>query len=1301
MKYKSSFMNKINECEKSKAKMFFFGFILILAFMLLFMQTVKINAIETEIVGTMFDKNDDGAIDDSTENFIKVDLTSGTDKLTFIQANGDDDEVAIKFNISNFPSEATSFMIVESERTDSSSTADADRYSKVLGTDGEGNTIWEWVASEKNITKNGITGSALFSEAADGTINVEVVYRLRKGSFGMKFLRIYFYNAGTIETNPSGHHDVYYVISRPIDMVEQSADNCTAKSATEICIDYDADADTSRISRELKIYIPTSVAYKFNVVPLTWVFDETVGTEIVANESQVKIGSTIYAINYFNETASGEVTPATDKENAQRKYMYTEFTMSGVDSQGKTNEFITTGNSNYTLYLDAMFNEIDYIYTKVDSVGAFTYYLRDIFGNIKEITQNVNNVKNRAIITDVKKSNADTDGYGATETFTNESVKVELTMTVETHFEFGVCMDANLCTKIINLTQDDVKQVKYWRVDVVIGAGGYDRDAYQEGDLPSKDYASEDYAATGTMKNVYCKTTEYCTDAEQFDASKIHLEDGSGYYSFENNVLAMYIGVNGRYRFYIEDLYGNNSWGTDGDRLEEEYRNPRVEVYAIDKAAPEIVFEHDEEINVSGTNLKTFDIETYEYYTGIELTAVGGKFEYDGRITDTTDAVARNITNQIYYPVNRDDGRLADDEFTNDDAIVMSQVRVSEYVYYYDGTKDLYSDYSVYDRAGTDYYIRKLYSGSFYDNSINTIFKNTKHNSNGLKLDSGEFKFKEINYYHKDGIDRVCVEISNITGYGDYASKTELECVNYYIDHGVDFIIEFVAEDYVGNIGKSRVYVNVVDTTAPGLTMHMVDDDGTLVVDQTKLMKSSNIGTDCRMEIGQEIGSGKVQNMASLLNCYNIDINETVADTNTYNFEDNLYKDTVDDGLSFFNRINGNIAGSDSYIKLYILSDRVDGEGRPVWVDLSSQTFIPNKTGYYDLKFVIYDNTIGESGTNTLTILTSYYVDRKIVLIEPIATNKYYGSADPGFDYCVYIDVDNHYEIRFSDNPYSDPTIFTKIYCTNQTVDEINTGKNKLFQSNTTSDFYGELSRLESSWYNQNLASPILVTGTSVGVENNYVGLYRLILGTLNIKLNTNQTEQDPDYVVKVHPTYRDNTKYSNTNNPSENDNLITNQMLEDDGIFSQSSVDFTIRQIVLNVMGNGGEKNYGDPDTNSTNYNSDSAENKYLNGYSEKLEEGETSSLKYNDTFDIVLGVVRREIGENVGLYKICNYRGTSKADNVLENADGVNNMYTDCHDMTASGIVFNDSASNFEGYTYSNGIIVINEEYVEVRRT
>lgn len=1297
MKYKSYLNEGVKGGKIGKAKVILFGFVLILAFLFLGAKVEMVNAMSTEIVGTKFDKNNDGTILEEdvkdeggnvtakAESFLKVDLISGTGKLTFIQGNGKDDEVAIMFDVSDFPGDATSFMIVESERSDSSSLADADRYSKdpVTG---------DWMASSKNVTKNGLTGSVSFFTGEDGKINASIVYRLRKGSFGMKFFKIYFYKAEESESNPSYQYDVNYVIAQPIDLVNQSDSNCDAKSATEICIGYDADGATSRISKELKIYLPTSVAYNFNVVPVEWVYNAAINNEVVNNYSAVVAGSTIYAINYFNEAADGTVTPTTNKETAQRSYMYTNFSKSGVDSQGKTVEYVGTYNSNYTLCMDMTPNEIDYILTKVDSIGAYVYFIRDIFGNIKEIVQAVTNVKNRAIITGVKKGNADDEGYGADETFTNESVKIELTMTVETHFEFGVCLN-NKCTDVINLTKDDVKQVKYWRVDVVIGEGGYDRDAYQEGDIPSKDYAHEKYAVDGSMKNIYCKTTEYCTGAEVFVSSKINAEDGFGFYSFEGNVLAMYIGVNGRYRYYIEDIYGNNSWGVDADRLEEEYRNPRVEVYAIDKAAPELTFEVD---NVDAkTGFKSFDIETYNYYTALELQAIEGAFIYDGRITDTTEAIEGNIASQIYYPIVRDAGRSVDVRYVDNDSILMSKVRVSEYVYYYDGTKDLYADYSAYDRVSNQY-VKKLYGAGYYDNSIATIFKNTKHNSNGLKLVNSAFEFKEINYYHNDysvsDKTTVCEQIGSIAGYEGYASKSKLDCVNYYLDHGVDFVIEFVVEDYVGNIGKGYVYVNVVDTTPPGFTLHEVEVDGTKVIDVTKLVKSSNVGTDCRMEIGQEIGNGKVQSAASLLNCYNVDLTATVSDDNKYNFEDNVYKESENEGLSFANRINDM-----SHVKLSILSDRKDANEDYVWVDLKTQTFIPNKTGYYDLKIEIFDNTVGASGTNSLTLLVSYYVDRKIVLIEPVATDKFYGNNDPTLNYCVYIDLDNHYEIRFSDNPYSNPTIFTKIYCTNQTEDEINTGKNKLFQQNVNSDFYGLLSRLESSWYNNNLATPINLTGSTVGVENNYVGLYRLILGTLNIKLKSDGSTADDDYIVKIHPTYRDDTKYSNTGSATENDNLITNKPLEDDDKFSQSSVDFTIKQVVLNVSAAGGNKNYGQLDTNYGSYNTDEAESKYLNGFNVGSVEGLVNDGgQYNDTVSIILGVLRREIGENVGLYKICNYRGVDNNDNSLEE---LNNMYLDCIDLTSSGVSFNEDTDDFDGYTYSNGIMVIDGDFVKSR--
>jgi len=987
MKYKSILNERINDREMNKAKYLFVGFVLILAFIFFSFTCTKVSAaINTEIVGSIFDKDENGTIVESdvkdgdgnvvnkAEFFEKVDLTNSGSKLTFVQGNGQDDQVAIKFNIYDFPSDATSFIIVESDRTDSSSLADADRYSK-------DNVSGEWEASDKNVTKNGLTGKVSFSTDDDGKINVETVYRLRKGSFGIKFFKIYFYKAQVTENNPTYQIDVVYVIAQPIDLVEQNANNCTTKHATEICVDYDAEGDASRVAKPLKIYIPTSVAYNFKVVPLGWTFDSTLNTEVVNNYNAVVSGSTIYGINYFDEDADGTY-PAEDITKADRTYLYTNITMYGMSSQDKTDWFIEDKNENYTLVLDSFTsNEIDYFYTEVDSIGKYVYYIKDIFGNVKEVSQDVTNVKNRAVIVDVKKGNASNPGYNATETFTNESVEVALTMTVETHFELGVCLN-NKCTDVTNLTQSEVDLVKYWRVDVEVDADGNDPDAYKEGKTSDKEYAFEKHAATGSMHYLYCRTTAVCESSEiqSYSEDDKNKETGAGYSSFDENVLKMYVAVNGRYRFYIEDRFGNNTLGEEGDLLEEEYRNPRVEVYAIDKKAPELTFEHD----ATKGDLKSFDIETCKYYQGITLISsstednpCNGVYEYDGRVSGTTEAIEKKINDYIYYPLNRDSGRTSDTKFNDSDAITMSKVRVSEYVYYYDGTKDLYADYTTVSRTSGNEYVKKLYDGNPYDNSINTILLNVKHNSNGLKLTGTAFAFKEINYYHNDGKELVCDQISAIEGYEGYKDK-KIDCVNYYIDHGVDFIIEFVAEDFVGNIGKGRIYVDVYDTTPPGFVMHTTEVEGREVVDESKLVRGSNIGTDCRMEIGQEIGSDKKQNAASILNCYNVDINESAAVTNKYNFEDNVYDASSNDGLSFANLVNDM-----SHVKLYILSDKLDAENKRVWLDLKTQVFIPNKTGYYDLKIVISDNADIDSTedvdeTNTLTILVSYYVDRKM-----------------------------------------------------------------------------------------------------------------------------------------------------------------------------------------------------------------------------------------------------------------------------------------------------------------------------------
>lgn len=1277
----------------SKAKGIFFGFVFILTFSFIFFNGVKVSAVnvqagvDVEIISTQFDKNNDTVLDyDDTESFDSVNLTHDGQSLTFVEGNGT--EMGIKFKLTGFPSGITAFVVMENNYSDASTNADMDKYKK--------NASGEWcietgtadnIVCSNSRTEGLYTSKAEFSvDATSGKTIATINYRLRDGGYGLKFFKVFYFTGEVSQTSSYTETTIVFAIAKPIDMVEQGtacnapSDDCSG-NAGKIYTNYKplADGASTRVARELKIYIPGNVAYNYRVISLDSAFDSDpdVNTDVVTNFANVQTG-TIYAINYFNETAAA-IVPS-DEAGANRAYLYTNFTFSGKDSNKVTENYITeiSGSKNYTDFLNSFTSsEVDYITTSVDSIGRYHYYIKDIFDNVKVITQDVLDVKNRAIIVDVQKGNASEEGYGADETFTNESVKVTLTMTVETHFEVGVCLDATKCTKITNLDSSNVRKIKYWRVNITTG----DPDAYDATKVASDPYASQDHAAAGSMYNLYCGSgASDCSSYQQYDESLKNSVDGHGSKldEFVGNKFVMYIATNGRYRFWIEDTSGNNTEGTASDPTEGEYRNPRVEVYAIDKAAPEITFEKEtnvdnpNEITVGGTTIKMFDIETCKYYQGLELLSsanigdgtdinCGDTYLYDATVSDITDTAP--ITTMIYYPLNREDGRSNDVFFTDAMAILLAKVRVSEKQYYYTAmTPTLFADYSDYDRA-TDKY--KTYG---VVNNITTIASNMKHNSNGLK-NGASFNFVEINYYHNNGTSLICAPLESINGYTD-----EMTCVNYYIDHGVDFIIEFKAEDSVGNIGVNRIYVNMVDKTPPGFSLH---DDGDGNVDNTKLIKRTNISDEdhsCRMEIGQEIGAGMTQNYFDLLHCYNINLGD-VDNEDGYNFEDNMYN-----GLAPWDP--SHVIATKSHVKLYMVGD--DGAD----INLEEDTFIPNKTGFYDLKIVIDDGN-----GNELTVVVSYYVDRKIVLIEPLVNDKFYGQADPTFAYCVYIDIGNHYDIRFSSNPYSDPTIFTKIYCSNDDASDIEVGKELLFRSND-SGFYGNLSRLESSWYN--LGKNTKVDGTSEGVENNYVGLYRIILGTLNIFVDSASIDPetdaaDDDYIVKIHPNVRDNTKYSQSGSPTENDNLITNDILNDDDKLSQSSVNFTIKQILLNVSASGGNKNYGETDTEWGNYNND-AENKYLNGFKEDVSTAVFNTIndgkQYKDSVSIILGVLRRENGENVGSYDICNYRDTGLEDVVLES---VNDVYVGCD--YSYDVSFDDP----DDFVYTDGILSVGANYAK----
>ena len=1274
MNLKKSLQSKeINE-KGIKTKFAFAGFVFVLALIYLMLSSVKVGALGATITGTSYKQ--DGT---NVANFSSKTLTSGEYSLTFIQGSGNNNDVAIKFTITDFPSTVDSFLVVESQHSDSDD-GDLDRYTLKNG---------EWVGSNSN---NGswITGSA--TPRADDATTVDVVYRIRKGAYGLQFLKLFLYDSD-LEDLPDGDNgvielEVFYVISRPVNTLPDDAiasEACASESAidTKICIQYDWDGEPQREPRPLYVYMPSTIAYEFLTVT---------GTEAqqLANYTD-KTKSTIYAINYFKEE-DGELSTVATKAEANRSYLYTNFEKFGSDTIQTFAALATASEGRYMNYRVGtsnayVINRLSNIKMEIDAKGTYFFTIVDIFGNAKEVSEPIDNVVNRTLYTKITKGNAaDPDnnvGFDVEETFTNKSVAVSLTMTVETKFEFGMCLN-NKCAQITNLTSDQVDYVKYWRVDVQL-ENGKDIDAYDEGDPITDLYASEDYAYDNEFTYIYClnsscpggATVQTWDDATEAQTSPTN----GGFASFDSNTLTMYIALSGRYRFYIQDIQGNNTWGETGDLAAQEYRNPRVEIYGIDKSAPEITFEHDDVKNVGGTDLTLFDIETYEFYKGIELAkGEDGKFVYDGRMTGNP--AAGTITTGIYYPVNRDSGR-GEDPYTDLMSTIRSHVRATEYVYYYTGTpiKEEFSDYSVYDRLEDPAY----YVTQEYDNSREaTILKNTKHNSTGMLDADDKFAF-EIRYYHNNATNRICEYLGAIDE--TYASKEELDCVNYYLDHGVDFVIEFGATDSVGNTSYEKVYVNVVDTTPAGFTP-VTKEGGD--IDTTKTIKSSNIGTECRMEMGSIIGGTTKQNKLALLKCYNVVLVD--GEDLIYNFEDNVYDINTNAGLSFVNRINSN-----SYVKVYLLSDIYDAEKDEYpWIDIENQQFIPNHTGYYDMKIEIHDNTIAASGTNVLTVLVSYYVDKKIVLVEAKAEDKFYGDSDTTatdiFDYCVWINNTNEYDVGYFDNPYAYLDDFSIAYCTNYTEEQISAGKETLFRENvSTSDFAGELTRLESTWYNKNLSTSLgapsntpIIDEDENGIENNYVGLYRIILGTLNINI-TEEEEQDPDYVVKIHPTYRDDTKYKGTTN----DNLVSVNMFEDDTPYTQSNVDFTIKQVVLKVTANGGTKYYGAVDTNHSYYNSDGEQtNPYLGGYAVDLDD-----LKYNDDVAVVLGVLRRKIGENVGVYYICNYRGLTTNDNALESP---NNMYVNCTDSQNSG--WEADATN-GGYKHTNGIINANADYVKSR--
>ncbi len=211
--------------------------------------------------------------------------------------------------------------------------------------------------------------------------------------------------------------------------------------------------------------------------------------------------------------------------------------------------------------------------------------------------------------------------------------------------------------------------------------------------------------------------------------------------------------------------------------------------------------------------------------------------------------------------------------------------------------------------------------------------------------------------------------------------------------------------------------------------------------------------------------------------------------------------------------------------------------------------------------------------------------------------------------------------------------------------------------------FDGQLARVESRCYNS--YAPNYYSNTEVsdfatllncnenstdvdrGVRNDNVGQYHIVLGTLSIK-EDGTSNYNEDYVIKI------NTNYIASNfSVGGATQTITNSVdnvLVDDGLYTESAVNYTIRQAVLTIRANGSTKAFGEQDPYSNNWNDTTTPTNivttgYLGGYT-------VSGWRYNGNYEdstlvdnasnyIIEGTLRREIGEEVGIYDICNISG------------------------------------------------------------
>ncbi len=343
--------------------------------------------------------------------------------------------------------------------------------------------------------------------------------------------------------------------------------------------------------------------------------------------------------------------------------------------------------------------------------------------------------------------------------------------------------------------------------------------------------------------------------------------------------------------------------------------------------------------------------------------------------------------------------------------------------------------------------------------------------------------------------------------------------------------------------------------------------------------------------------------------------------------------------------------------------------------------------------------TGSQTHTPNKTVITlCYYVNPRVLLVRPIAKTVNYGSYalnDYSIDYCVYATTNtasffyNLFTLDYDPTgTYKDTYDFVDqnyensaggnyglVYCT--AADPYSQGDSessaigkqlKDVLANEDASILGEMSITYATGANK--------YNMELNTYNAYkdVGYYYITMGNLHIGragAELSNTDFSENYVLRLHPSYLLDGMDPNDLLQNYDSTAIKNYKVDEDFVYKYghdqdsygetiSNVLYTVEQAKLTITANGGSKTYGMVDTNYKQANNTNAlvnaskyvdEDKkistagYLNGFTITGLINNTNVKDYSDATAgdprynyIIQGYLRREMGEKVGTYYVCN---------------------------------------------------------------